>query len=110
MTNEMIITQARIDLMKEGKIGKTGRVLTIVDAAGNKSQIEEPEELHTFAHWKENGFSVRKGEHAVARLLIWKHAGNVEIKEDGSEIDKSRMFMKTACFFSRSQVDELKAE
>ena len=71
--------------------------------------IPEPEMIHTFQHWKSLGFKVKKGEHAVARIEIWKHASKTETDENGEEIDKSRMFRKVACFFSMSQVERMEA-
>lgn len=113
MTNAAIIQDAAFQLMKEGKIGTTGRMFkcTVQDADGNESEMlcPEPEMIHTFQHWKSLGFKVKKGEHAVARIEIWKHASKTETDENGEEIDKSRMFRKVACFFSMSQVERMEA-
>lgn len=102
MTNEQIIFMERVRLMNEGIIGKTGRVFEIKDSAGNVSTVEEPEELHTFKMWKDKGFAVKKGEHAIAKITIWKAKERKET-EDGEE--DLRMFMKTAAFFSKAQVE-----
>lgn len=64
------------------------------------------EESHTFAYWKSKGYRVRKGEHAAFRATIWKAAERKVETEDGEKTDLS-MFMKTACFFTRSQVDAI---
>ena len=111
MTNEMIIFVESQKLAKEGKINYTGRVFKAVDDNGKEVEYKETEPIHTFQMWKSLGYSVKKGQHAVAQFTIWKHAGKTEEVEmqDGSvqEIDKSRMFMKKSSFFSLAQ-DEKK--
>ena len=113
MTNAAIILDHQLYLMEQGNIGTTGRMFeaVTVDADGNEARklLPEPEPIHTFQHWKALGFSVKKGEHAVARIEIWKHASKTETDENGEEIDKSRMFRKVACFFSMSQVERMEA-
>lgn len=109
MTNEMIIMEAQSALLKAGKIGTTGRTITVkvLDADGNEGyrEIEEPEEIHTFARWKELGYSVKKGEHAVAKFPIWKAASRKA--KDGEEVEVANpaIFQKMVCFFSASQVE-----
>ena len=107
MTNEMIIFWNAVDLMNAGLIGTTGRSITVEDAEGNERVMMEPEAIHTFAKWKELGFSVKKGEHAVARFPIWKGAEKVIKDEEGNETDEKslRMFRKESCFFSAAQVE-----
>lgn len=111
MTNAEIIEREAIELMKQGKIGTTGRVFkaTVIDTDGNEQEREfpEPEAIHTFAHWKSLGFKVKKGEHAVARFAIWKHASKTVKDDDGKDIDLDRMFPKDACFFAMSQVERM---
>lgn len=64
------------------------------------------EESHTFARWKQMGYKVKKGEHAKFRATIWKaHERKVEV--DGKDETALSMFMKTACFFTRSQVEQM---
>lgn len=115
MTNNEIIFWASVDLMKEGKIGTTGRMFKGVDQKGNEIELPEPEAIHTFAAWKELGYSVKKGQHAVATIMIWKYREkkqtvemtNVETGESSEqEIDVSKMFRKQAFFFSASQVEK----
>lgn len=60
---------------------------------------------HTYDHWKELGYQVRKGEHAEIKLAIWKQ-GKAKQMEDGSTV-AGRMFLKTASFFGRGQVDKV---
>ena len=104
MTNAMIVANAPFELMKQGKIGSTGRMLSYVNGDGEEVKIPEPEEIHTFMRWKELGYKVQKGEKAVASLPIWKHAAKVN-KETGEEED-ARMFVKVSAFFARHQVVE----
>lgn len=112
ITNAMIIFNAQMELMEQGKIGTTGRTIKIQFEDGEK-ELPEPEDIHTFAFWKDHGFLVKKGEHAVAKLRIWKGAPQtVEITgkhpKTGEDVtvteETTRMFMKTAHFFSASQV------
>ena len=105
MTNEMIVLNARFELMKQGKVGSTGRTVEYVGADGKTVSVPEPEEIHTFARWKGLGFSVKKGEKAIAKLPIWKRTAKVN-DETGEEED-ARMFMKTSAFFARHQVSEV---
>ena len=64
------------------------------------------EDAHTFAHWKSLGYAVRKGEHAAFKCAIWK-AATKRVTVDGEEKEAVNMFMKTAYFFTRSQVDAI---
>lgn len=105
MTNEQIILDARLVLMEEGKIGTTGRYMEVENEEGERKRIPEPEEIHTFAIWKSLGFSIKKGEHAIAKLLIWK---NTVKKEKDSEEETEKMIRKQAFFFSPSQVEPRK--
>jgi hypothetical protein len=108
MTNENIIMEQRINLMKAGKIGTTGRTMEITDGFGRKINLPEPEAIHTFAHWKSLGFKVIKGQKAIAKFPIWKYTTKkVQNEETGEEEQKSSMFMKAACFFSASQVEAI---
>ena len=75
----------------------------IIMAAKALNGIDE--EAHTYNRWKSMGFQVRKGEHAAFKATIWKHRSKKVVDEDGEEKDASRMFMKTASFFTASQVD-----
>lgn len=66
------------------------------------------EDAHTFAHWKQLGYVVRKGEHAAFSATIWKYAkGKKASADDENEATPGRMFMKKAYFFTASQVDAM---
>ena len=69
--------------------------------------IKPDEEIHTFQRWKAMGYSVKKGEKAVAKFPIWKPVTKKD--DDGEEKQTGRMFLKTSAFFSTSQVEPLKA-
>ena len=66
--------------------------------------INESEQLHTFQHWKEYGYSVRKGEHAKVTTKLWKCTSR---KKDDEEVQTDRWFMTKAFLFSSSQVERL---
>lgn len=106
MTNETIILQKRFEMMEAGTLGTTGRYITMEDENGGKRQVPEPEEIHTFSAWKELGFSVKKGEKAAAKVLIWKHT--VKKAQTEEEQDKEKMFMKMASFFTPEQVEPIR--
>ena len=111
MTNAQIIFNAGQELAKEGKIGYTGREFEMETPDGNKITVKETEDIHTYNTWKEMGFQVAKGQKAVAKITIWKHSKpkvDTLPMQDGKDveyIDHGRMFLKTAAFFSRSQVE-----
>lgn len=72
----------------------------------NKALNGITEDAHTYAHWKSLGYKVRKGEHAAFKCTIWK-ANKKAVEVDGEEKEAVNMFMKTAHFFTRSQVEEI---
>lgn len=103
MTNNMIILMERVELMKQGILDGTGVYMTVEDKDGNKQQVEIPEEIHTYAKWKQMGYQVQKGQKAITQVVIWKHT--TRENEDGE--DESKMFMKKASFFKQSQVEKI---
>lgn len=66
--------------------------------------ISSDEEIHTFAKWRELGYSVKRGEKACTSFMVWKHTVKKD-KESGEE--SAAMFMKKAHFFSTSQVEKI---
>ena len=104
MTNAQIIFNEAVELMKNGKIGTTGRQFEVEDENGNKMMLDEPEDIHTFQAWKKLGYCVKKGEKAVAQFCIWKCVSKETENSDGMIEEQKRMFMKKASFFSASQV------
>lgn len=51
------------------------------------------------------GYSVKRGEKAVINLAIWKHTSKVNAE---TQEEETAMFLKTAAFFSTSQVEKIK--
>lgn len=109
MTNEMIILEESVRLMNEGILAGTGKFITVENKDGTKRQLEIPEDIHTFNGWKERGYSVKKGEKAIAKFTIWKCKSKKVETEDGEE-EHTNMFMKTAAFFKFSQVEKIEAK
>lgn len=104
MTNETIIFNQRYELMQEGVLASTGRTIEIETEEGKKL-ISEPEEIHTYAAWKALGFQVKRGEHAIAAFLIWKHVSKKAEQEN--EPDEEKMFKTKAFFFKFDQVEPI---
>lgn len=107
MTNAQIIFNEAVELMKNGKIGTTGRQFEVEDENGNKMVLDEPEDIHTFQAWKKLGYCVKKGEKAVAQFHIWKCVSKETENSEGMTEEQKRMFMKKASFFSASQVQAM---
>lgn len=105
MTNEQIIFDERLKLMESGSIGNTGRKIILKNGYGEKEEIFEPEEIHTYRGWKERNRQVQKGEKAIAAFRIWKHTVKKPKDNDGEEQEK--MFMTKAFFFRESQTKEI---
>ena len=73
MTNEMIIFNESVKLMEEGIIEGTGNFVTVENEDGEKVELEEPEQIHTYAGWKALKRQVKKGEKSIAYLsLKWE--------------------------------------
>lgn len=91
MTNVEIIMANQMELVKNGI-------------------IKEDEEIHTYQMWHDLWYQVKKGEHAIAKFTIWKPSkGKVEEDENGKQkvVKKPYMFMKSANFFSTTQVEPI---
>ena len=116
MTNQMIIFWASVELMEQGILKPTGEKIKVTDQDGKERELDVPEALHTYQHWKDLGYQVQKGQKSIAKFQIWKHTGGkmekmIDTEGNEQEVpDRGRMFMKTASFFSRSQVEEITAE
>lgn len=114
MTNATIILNESIRLMQAGILSGTGCFIDVVDENGKAEQLELPEEIHTFNAWKQRGYIVRKGEHAVASFPIWKYIGSKrkgsdEPQEDGEPEMHGYCRMKLSHFFTAAQVQPLTA-
>lgn len=110
MTNAMIILTESVRLMKDGVLKGTGEFITVENEDGTKTELELPEEIHTFNGWKERGFSVKKGEKSKIKFPIWKHTSKEKSEEEktGNPLEDApitNMFMKMSAFFTAEQVE-----
>lgn len=106
MTNNMIILLKSIDLMEEGILKGTG-VKAMIETNEGEKEIELPEEIHTFSMWKQMGYRVKRGSHAVAQFPIWKYTKK-KMSEDEAQ-EKGFCFLKKASWFTREQVELIEA-
>ena len=112
MTNEMIILNERLRLLEEGIIKSTGRTLEFTDDAGETHEYEEPEEIHSFAYWKNTGRVVKKGSKAIASFPIWVMSKNKKEDKEADEIvsaengERQSMYLKKTFFFTFEQTEE----
>lgn len=109
MNNKMIILIESIKLMEAGVLASTGEKIVVEDENGKK-ELEVPEAIHTYQAWKSLGFQVKSGQKAIAKFPIWKYTSKKAKNEDGEEVEKGKMYLKTSAFFSRSQVDKIEEE
>ena len=114
MTNAMIILNESVKLMNEGLLKGTGKLVTLVNADGTKTEVEMPEAIHTFNGWKELGYSVKKGEKSTIKFSIWKYTQKEKPEEEktGNPIEDApitNMFMKMSAFFTADQVEKITA-
>lgn len=115
MTNAMIILNESVRLMEEGVLKGTGKFITIENEDGTTTELEMPEEIHTFNGWKERGFVVKKGEKSKIKFPIWKYTAKEKPAEEltGNPIEDApitNMFMKLSAFFTLDQVEEKVAQ
>lgn len=112
MTNEQIILENRVFLMEQGILNAMEGAcnITITAEDGSVKVVPLPEEIHTFQKWKYLGYSVKKGEHAIAKFPIWMASGKSskdDDEEDGKKKKSRRMYMKMSFFFKSSQVETI---
>ncbi len=110
MTNAQIILKESLNLMENGILSPTGRLIEIELEDGGFKTLKEPEPIHTYAGWKALGFQVKKGEKSIANFPIWKHtpAGKKKNKKTGEEYDsEEKLFLTKAFWFKGSQVTEI---
>lgn len=111
MTNEQIIFNERVKLMKDGVLKGTGEFIELEFEDGVET-IEIPEEIHTFNGWKQRGFIVKKGEKSGIKFPIWKYTEKKPKEETGNELmdaPEKNMFMKLSAFFTFNQVEVIKS-
>lgn len=105
ITNVQIIMNQSIELMKQGILKPTGRVLVVEAADGSKIELPEPEPIHTYNGWKELGYQVKKGEHAKAQFPIWKWKG--QKNEETGEEEGGSCYQRKAFWFTFDQVEKV---
>jgi hypothetical protein len=64
-------------------------------------------DMKTFKGWKENGFQVKKGEHAKAESITWIGVHGKEVQEGTPEKENGYVIPKVYKLFHRSQVEEI---
>lgn len=74
---------------------------------GYKIMTGLTEEIHTYTKWKAMGYQVKRGEKSQHSIGIWKHTTKKVVDKSGEEVDSRKMFMKTAHFFTKSQVEKI---
>lgn len=112
MTNAAIIFNESVRLMNEGILSGTGRFVEVENEDGTKERLELPEEIHTFNAWRQRGFCVKKGEHAVASFSIWKYIKGKSADEQPDEEQSEQSGycrLKLSHFFTAAQVQPLTA-
>lgn len=107
MTNTAIIMENSIKLMNDGIIGTTGRVFLVTDSDGNEKELKEPEAIHTYNGWKERGYIVKRGQHAIAKFPIWKYTSQKKGDDTEEGEDNGKCFLKMSHFFKESQVEKV---
>lgn len=105
MTNEMIIFNNRLSLMEDGILQGTGNTITVENEEGEKIELEEPEQIHTYAGWKTLNRQVKRGEKSIATILIWKHTTKKPKEKEKEE--QEAMFMTKAFFFRECQTEAI---
>lgn len=105
MTNEQIIFNNRVELMDKGIIKGTGNKITVENEEGEKFELEEPEQIHTYAGWKALNRQVKKGEKSVASFMIWKHTTRKTKEKD--EEPQEAVFQTKAFWFTESQTEAI---
>ena len=105
ITNVQIIMNQSIELMQQGILKPTGRVLVVETADGSKIELPEPEPIHTYNGWKELGYQVKKGEHAKAQFPIWKWKG--QKNEETGEEEGGSCYQRKAFWFTFDQVEKV---
>ena len=114
MTNQEIILNERIELVKAGLIaGDENDIITLTKPNGEIEEIPFPENIYTFMALKNIGYKVKKGQKAICKIRIWKHTTkkeSIELK-DGTKTEEEieNMFKTTAAFFTIGQCEPIEA-
>ena len=107
MTNAMILMVETQKLAEEGKLKYTGRVFKAMNTAGEEVEFKEVEPIHTFAGWKDRGYTVKKGATSEIKFPIWHYKRNKPKDMDEEEAsEKGYCYMRTASWFRMDQVEK----
>ena len=60
--------------------------------------------LHTYATWKQLGYQVKKGEHALITCKLWKKK---QSKDDDENDPDAPMYLVKSFLFSKDQVEAI---
>ena len=107
MKNTDIIMINSIALLQAGILSDTGKDIIYQISPFECYEGKEPEPIHTFQGWKSLGYSVKKGEKAIANFQIWKSKTRKIVGIDGKETTTTDMFLTKAYFFKASQVQQI---
>ena len=91
--------------MEDGILQGTGNTIMVENEEGEKIELEEPEQIHTYAGWKTLNRQVKKGEKSIATILIWKHT--TKKPKEKEEEEQEAMFMTKAFFFRECQTEAI---
>ena len=91
--------------MEVGILQGTGNTITVENEEGEKIELEEPEQIHTYAGWKTLNRQVKKGEKSIATILIWKHT--TKKPKEKEEEEQEAIFMTKAFFFRECQTEAI---
>ena len=105
MTNEQIIYENSVALMKQGILKCAGKMPYIDEETGEESEVDMPECIHTFQGWRELGYKVKRGEHHIAEFAIWSPVKQKK-QDDDEDKPKQRMYLRRAFWFTMSQVEK----
>ena len=67
--------------------------------------------LHTFKVWKDNGYIVKKGEHARITTRLWKFTSKAKKSEEADEntegTENNHYYLAKAFLFTADQVEKI---
>ena len=106
LKNTIILLQ---NITKHYKTRRTQEMTNeeIIQNAKKSLGMGEFEPLHTFQKWKEMGFKVKKGEHAVTCTKLWKPKAKKFTDENGEEKVENNFFLTKAYLFKLNQVERI---
>ena len=113
MTNAMIILLESVKLMENGILAPTGQKIVVEYNDGEQKEVDIPECIHTYQHWKSLGYQVKKGQKAIAQFPIWKYIKNGKEKQEEEQVTEEEAqkrgycYMKMSSFFKQDQVEKI---